>query len=175
MEGQKIDINKILQNTKKTRERKINDLESKSKQLFELVVIENFIVDDVISESYGTFFTPTSERRFGGPSPIYNGGFTSRLILSVSPKNKEVPILTLNFDGFSIVKSGDYISAKIPRYKKNKIDCGFNIFPESNYKEFYFDRGFNLEEFPIELSLLSENGNILRRDRSINYTDFIKK
>jgi len=175
MKSQKLDMNKIMQDAEEKRQQEIADLESRSKKLYELVATENFTVDEVVAESYATSFTPHSEMRFGGSSPVYRGGFTSRLVLKVSPDNQDVPVTTLNFDGLSVVKAGDYISAQIPRFEEKRVGTGFHSGPYDRAKIFYFDRGFNPEESAIELALLSPDGNVLRRDRSVNYKSFVKE
>ena len=175
MKSQKFDMNKIMQDVEEERQQKIADLESRSKKLYELVATENFTVNEVVAESYATSFTPHSEMMIGGSSPVYRGGFTSRLVLKVSPDNQDVPITTLNFDGFSVVRVGYYISAQIPRFEEKRVGTGFHSGPYNRDKVFYFDRAFNPEESAIELALLSADGNVLRRDRSVNYKSFVKK
>lgn len=173
MKTRKIDMDKISQDAEQKRQIEIKDLESQSKKLYELVTMTKFTIDEVVAESYPTYFTPNSEMRIGGESPIYNGGFTSKLTLKVTPDNPEIPVEILTFDGFSIVKAGDYISAKIPKYEERtdpEIYLG-----NQNKKTFYIDRTFNSKESAIELALLSSEGNILRRDRSINYRNFTKE
>ncbi|OYT57321.1 MAG: hypothetical protein B6U68_02035 [Candidatus Aenigmarchaeota archaeon ex4484_14] len=174
MKSQKLDMNQIVQNAKEKKKQEIADLESHSKQLHELVVTENFTVDEVVAESYATFFTPHSEMVIGERSPVYRGGFTSRLVLKVSPDNQDVPVRTLRFNGFSVVRAGDYISAKIPRYEEKRVGSGFHSGPYDN-RVFYFDRDFNPEESAIELAILSADGNVLRRDRAVNYKNFVKE
>ncbi|MEJ2267997.1 MAG: hypothetical protein P8X70_02890, partial [Nanoarchaeota archaeon] len=136
---------------------------------------EEFTVLEVVAKSRAISFTPHSEMRFGGNSPVYRGGFTSRLVLKVSPDNQDVPITTLNFEGFSIVKAGDYISAQIPKFSEIRVETGFYSRPCNIDKVFYLDRDFNSEESAIELALLSTDRKVLRRDRAVNYKNFEKK
>ena len=164
----------IIQDSEEKRKQEIADLKSRSKQLYELVATENFTVDEVVAESWATSFTPHSERRMGGSSPVYRGGFISRLILKVSPDNNGVPVRTINFDGLSVVKGGDYISAQIPRFEEKSVGSGDHSGLYNRNRIFYFDRDFKAEESAIELALLSVDGNILRRDRSVNYKSFVK-
>jgi len=175
MTSQKFNMDKIMQDAEKKRQQEIADLESRSKKLYELVATENFTVNEVVAESYTTSFTPYSEMSFGGSSPVYRGGFTSRLVLKVSPDNRDVPVATLNFDGLSVVKAGDYIAAQIPRFEEKRIGTGFHSRPYDRDKVFYFDRDFNPEESAIELTLLSTDGNVLRKDRAVNYKKFSKE
>lgn len=175
MKSQKLDLNKIMRDSEKTRQQEISDLESRSKQLYEFIATENFTVDEVVAESYATSFTPHSEMIMGGSSFVYEGGFTSKLVLKVSPDNQDVPVRTLSFDGLSVVRAGDYISAQIPRYEEKKVGTGFHFGPYNRDRVFYFDRDFNPEESAIELALLSAEGNVLRRDRAVNYKNFVKK
>ena len=48
MKSQKSDMNKIMQDAEEKRQQEIADLESRSKQLYELVATENFTVDEVV-------------------------------------------------------------------------------------------------------------------------------
>ncbi len=86
---------------------KIEDLESRSKELYELLFLEKFTVKKVIATSHPTSFI-TSEV-IGVRLPTYEGGFISKLILEVTPENYNIPIRILNFNGYSIVKRDDYI------------------------------------------------------------------
>src|SRR3989344_1479691 len=124
MKDLQFDMKQIIQDAEKKRQQEIENLESSSRSLYTLVATEEFTVDEVVAESYATSFTPHSEMRVGGSSPVYNGGFTSRLILKVSPNNQDLPVRTIYFNGFSIVRAGDYVSAKIPRYEEKKIGDG---------------------------------------------------
>lgn len=145
-----------------------------SKQLHELVVEERFIVNDVIAKSYQTSFTPNAEVIYGGYSHVYKGSFISKLVLKVSPDSKDVPVKFLNFEGFSIVKAGDYISAKIPRYEEKKVEGGCSISFCRRERIFYSERKFNPIESAIELAILSNDEKILRRDRAVDFERFVK-
>ncbi|MEA3248609.1 MAG: hypothetical protein U9Q73_02790 [Nanoarchaeota archaeon] len=171
MKSQKLDMDK----TGGERQKEIADLKSRSRHLYELVATENFTVDEVVAESYATSFTPNSKMILGGRFPVYRGGFTSKLVLKVSPDNQNVPVTTLNFNGISVVKAGDYISAQIPRFEEKRVGAGLHSGPYERDRVFYLDRDFNPEESAIELALLSTDRNVLRRDRSINYESFVKK
>ena len=70
---------------------------------------------------------------YGGHSPVYSGGCDTHLILKVKPENKEIPIHTLTFQGFSIVKGEDYICAKNPAYEEHSI-------PQETQKSIYRKR-----------------------------------
>lgn len=154
----------------------IRDLESRSKKLSDLVFSERFTVDDVVGESHATSFTPDSEARYDGYSPVYDGGFTSKLALKVTADNKVVPVTTLKFDGISAVRAGDYISAKIPRYREERANGPSPCYGcYGTERLFYVDRDFKPEESAIELTILSRDGEVLRRDRAVNYKEFIKE
>jgi len=170
-----IDLTQILEKAEEQRQQEIKKLKSCSKPLHELVVEERFIVDDVIAKSYPTSFAPYSEMIIGGESHIYSGGFTSKLVLKVTPDSKDVPVRTLNFEGFSIVKLGDYISAKIPRYEEKRIKRGIGAnHPFMQDLVFYFDREFNATESAIELSIRSKYDEVLRREWAVDYEKFRK-
>ena len=151
----------------------LEDLKSRSKPLYELVATENFTVNEVVGESYRTSFTPTSEMIIGGRSREYQGGYTSNLVLKVTPDNKKIPVRTLNFDGFSAVRAGDYISAQIPRYEEKRALVGLSY--SDRDQMFYLDRDFKPEESAIELILLSKRRKVLRTDRAVNYKKFVKE
>jgi len=169
------DLNKIMEESQERIIQEFEDVKSKSKSLKELIVTEKFIVNDVVAKSSGTHFTPESEKIMGGSSPIYNGGFTSKLILTVSPDN-HILVKILYFEGFSIIKGGDYISALIPRYEKKGIsNVDLDKIGRIESRTFYFDRPFNPMEYAIELALLSPEGKVLREDRAINYREFVKQ
>ncbi len=163
------DLKTHLDRMERERQEEIKTLESRSKKLYELIASENFTVNEVIAESYATTFTPRSEMVFGGKSPFYRGGLTSGLILTVTPDNENIPVRKLSFYGISIVRGGDSISAKIPRYEEKAVG------PNSGtHRLFYLDRAFNTEESAIELAILSNDRKILRIDRSVDYKEFIK-
>lgn len=173
---EKSDIDEIMKDVEKKKQEEIADLESRSKQLYELVVTENFAVDEVIGYSNTTSITPRSGRVFGEAPPTYSGGYKSKLVLEVTPDNESIPVKTLIFDGHSIVKAGDYISAQIPRYEEKKIRPGFFNEPRlTKSKTVYIDRDFKEEESAIELTILSEDGKVLRRDRAVNYKTFVNE
>ncbi len=175
MEIKRLNVEKIIRDTGKKRQEEIIDLESRSKPLRELVVIENFTVNEITGKSYATSFPPPSGMFFSRISPAYEGGFISRLVLKVSPDNPDIPIRTINFDGFSTVVAGNHIFAKIPKYEEKKISSDFH-FHSGHYSEsriFHLDRDFNPEESAIELAILAEDGTVLRKDRAINYKIFV--
>ncbi|MBI2666217.1 hypothetical protein HYX13_01255 [Candidatus Woesearchaeota archaeon] len=160
------------------RNKEIEDLRSRSKPLEELLVSERFFVDEVIGESYATSVTPRSEPVIGGPprsSPNYPSGYTSRLTLNVTPENIDIPVRTIIFEGISSVRAGEYVFAKIPRYEKKIQRMGFDFGFHEESEVFYLNRSFNSEESAIELTLLSAEGNGVRRDRAVNYHNFVKK
>jgi hypothetical protein len=168
-----LDVDEMIQDSMKTEKQEIADLESRSKELHERIATENFTVNSIIARTRPTSFTINSEMVMGARSPTYEGGFTSQLVLKVSPDNKNIPIKSIIFNGFSIIKAGDYIAAQILKYETEIITPRYS--GNGNKRFFYIDRDFNIEEDAIELALLSEDGSILRKDRSINYRNFTKK
>lgn len=173
------DLKKRIDCIEKERQKEIKDLESRSKKLYELIASENFTVNAVIAESYATTYTPHSEIVFGGKSPVYHGGLTSRLILTVTPDNENTPVRKLTFDGISAVRGGDRISAKMPKYEEKFVGPSISMLLQRNahniHRAFYLDRSFNTEESAIELAILSDDRKILRTDRAVDYKDFIKE
>ncbi|MDD5054588.1 MAG: hypothetical protein PHT91_03540 [Candidatus Nanoarchaeia archaeon] len=148
------------------------DLKEKAKKLCELVFEEKFYVNGVVCESYATSFTPRSEICFGSAMSTYNGGFASKLVLDVLPDNQSIPVNTLHFRGFSAVRAGDNICAKMPKFKEvNEYPPRLED-PLRKKRVFYVDRDFLPEESAIELAVLSDNGDILRIDRAVDYKNF---
>lgn len=146
-----------------------------SKQLKDFVVAEDFIVRQVISKNYSKLFTPLSEIIVGGRSPSYETGYSSELKIKVDSIEGKCPVKILNFYGYSIVRAGDKITAKIPRYKQMKENRFNHSFLHSfNNQTFYFDREFNLEESVIEIIIKDQLNNELRIDRSIDYQEYSK-
>lgn len=141
----------------------------KPKPLNELVIDAYFRVKDVISQYYATSHTPLSEMRIGpGGSPVYNTGYRSKLILKVKPKDKDIPILTIMFDGDSHVMAGNYIKATIPLFDEIPI-----YLRHSNADE-YASRKCTEKESAIEIVILDKNLRVLRTDRSVDYKRFTK-
>ncbi len=164
------DHNEWLREAEKERKKQIKELKARSKPLRELIATAEFTVNEVLAESYATSFTPASEMRLGGRSPVYEGGLRSRLVLQVSPNDDPALVVRiLKFDGISAVRAGDMISAKIPRYEEKTVNP---VLPEDQYNEgnvFYLDRDFKPEESAIELAILSKDRTILRTERATGY------
>ncbi|MFW5991029.1 MAG: hypothetical protein ACOCZQ_01020 [Nanoarchaeota archaeon] len=164
--------NNIIDIEKKHREM-YQRLKENSKELCELVRTEYFTVRNIISGSYKTSFTPTSEAGVGGRSPSYEGGYKTIVELTVTPK-KDIPIKKLRFEGNCQVQGGDYIFAKIPRYKEERLGNGGALFGSEN-NVFYHDRKFKLSEDAIEIGVLSRDGR--KKDdkyRSVDYKKFLE-
>lgn len=102
----------VRQRMREEKEEEFQELKKISKNLCDLVFTQDFNVDEVTSNSYATLFKPYSEIVDGGKSPLYPGGYESKLILKVTPLDKDSPIRLLQFDGFSIVRAGDHIFGK---------------------------------------------------------------
>jgi len=148
------------------------ELQKGSEPLHKLTVYERFTVDDVTCNSYPTGFTPQAERVFGGTSSVYQGGFTTRLTLTVTPDKSDVPVRTLKFEGYSAVRAGDIISAGIPRYTEKELPSAF--FLAEPGETFFYDREFGPQETAVELQILSPEGTVLRSDRAVDYDKFVK-
>lgn len=134
-----INLGKELKAAEKREKLRLKALRALQIPLYALVVSEKFTVAEVVAESSETSFTPDSEKRYGGSSPRYSGGFTSKTILEVVPDRKNLPVRTLEFYGFSGVLAGNHIKAKIPRYEEIRDGV---IGPFEHEKVFYIDRGF---------------------------------
>ena len=152
---------------------RLEELRRTSKELSELVVCENFLVQSVLGESHATsiYSTPVS---FGSGACDQQGGYTSSYILGVSPQNKNIPVRRLIFNGNTLPRLGGLpIQAKIPRYRVEEVSDTSNLRLLNNEMIFYFDRDFNEEEIAIEISLLHSNW---KEDyRAVEYGKFMKK
>jgi len=150
------------------------DLKSQAKELSDLVITEYFTVLTVISQSYEIKTTKNNNIvPLGGTPYFQTTGYVEKIILNVTPDNiKDVPVETIIFEGNSIVKAGDYISAEIPKYIEKG---GEHLIISDKNKVFYIDRDFKPIENAIELAIIAEDGTVLRADRSINYDKFHRK
>ena len=173
-----IDIKKMSRELKEKDQKEFEELKSRSKPLQELIVSEKFIINEILGESYSTSTSVRGEWRAGPMDVQYvNGGYASKLILKVTPNNLDVPVRTLNFNGpWLPIRPGFHISAKIPKYEEKRF--GYSFFKIESYEReqvFYLDRDFNEEESVIELGIISEDGKILERYRSVDYSRFLEK
>lgn len=152
-----------------------NDVRANAKPLSELIFLERFTIDDVLTTFQTTLISPQSEMRIGGKVRNYNGGFTSRTTLDVVPQDDSLPVRRLTFSGFSSLKAGDIISAQIPRYFEHGAIKEFGpggLFDHVEGTTFYTDRDYRPDEIAIELNLLDSDGESLRTERSTNYDFF---
>jgi len=170
----KLDLEELEKEAEEKKQQKVKELEALSKPLYELIVSENFLIEDILGQSYAHSFTPISEVNFEGKSPRYDGGYSSDLVLKVLPE-RDIPIKTLFFSGFFPGLIGNKISAKIPRYEKRNINEGYFTCFSREARTFYLDRDFNDREEAIELAILSPKGKILRLDRAVGYGEFMKR
>lgn len=181
--GQKVVLPKLdenyLKKLKKEEERKLKDLQLRSKALSGLLVIEEFTIENIIVSSHHTYITPRSEIVVGGSSSSYKSGFTANSSLFVIPTNLNVPVRQLIFRGHSALKGGDYIRAVIPCYDKEEFTSLFGLIPgyyERGHSQiFYLERALKEEESAIELVLLDKEKRSLRTERSVNYNKYQKE
>ncbi len=138
------------------------------------MVQEDFYVQRVYSRPRSNSHTPLSEMVFGGKSPRYETGDSNHLILEVFPRDIEIPIRKLTFNGPSVVRGKDKISAHIPRYDQESDPTTYSSDPHR--KVFYFDRDFNTEETAIKIEIYNWwEGDLLREDKSVEYSKFFSK
>ena len=90
------------------------ELEARSKPLQELVFDETFTVEGVVSQSYLNSVM-TGPMMIGSPNPKSKTGYKTKLSIKVIPDNK-IPVTELVFYGDSIIKAGDKVIARIPKY-----------------------------------------------------------
>ena len=131
-----------------------------------LIIPEKFNVKSVYCR-----FIPTEygEIVMGGEGWSRETGYVGKTILEVEPFNKEVPIKRLYFMGFSSVRAGDVVEAKIPKYKK-VIEEYLPGEPPEDYKYYIPKDKFDEEERAIEISIL--NGDrIVRTERAADYEE----
>lgn len=167
-----VDIAEVRRSAEEERLRQIEELKPLAKELHELVIGERFRVDDVTMESYDN--DPPYQRIAmpeiaAGRRRIHRTGFTSATFLEVLPHERDVPVKRLVFEGYSSANRGDYILARIPRYEE-KVVKGVN--GHITDISFYVDRPFREEECAIEVAIFSANGDILRRERSVDFRKF---
>ena len=120
----------------------IRRFKQKSRPLEELIVTENFTVNEVFRED-------------------------NSILLKVTPDN-DILVRILRFMGFLRVRAGDYISATIPKYEENAYRKNF-VDGKITYIIGYFGRDFKPEEEAIEIAILSSDGRVLRTDRADDY------
>lgn len=154
-----------IKNAEKQEEEKIK---KNSRLLHELVVQEIFQVNSVIGKSILCSHTPESEICIGGTSPSYKTGYMQELELKVYPRNKKVPVRTLEFYGISPVVQGNIIRAFIPAYEE--ISPLFY-----NHKKHYQSRHLKEREEAVQIDLLALEEEIIRTDHSISYAKYAPK
>ena len=148
------------------KERELDDLRRRSKNLSELIVERLFYVGDVLSRSFANKVSPISEIQIGGSFPGYNAGYSQCLELEVYPIDN-INTRKIIFNGNSIVSGGNLISAKIPLYEFRKWDF--------SDQEFFLPRDFKEQEMAIEIGILdSKNYKVSRIERSVEYCKFFK-
>lgn len=135
-------------------QKKLNEsfaLRVRARPLYELVVEHAFRVENVLVEENQV-----------------------RTIMQVLPRDEEIPVRTLAFAGYSTVKRGDEIRARIPRYEEEPLPAVLthpnDQRPEGNI---YLPREFREQEEAIEISILTGN-EVVKRERSTTYDRFVR-
>ena len=133
-----------------------------AKSLSELVLPFEFEVESVLLEN---------EAITNSVGRIVIGGrgeniltYLAKTIISVSPYDKSCPIKTLNFHGFSSVRTGDRIICEVSLFQKKRFSY-YN--PED---EFYFPRNPEVEEEAVQIEIVKGR----RTERSVNYERFYR-
>ena len=133
--------------------------------LDDLIVREEFIIEDVVGHNQLKTITSSERINMGGNVYTYNTGIIPQLNLSVKPFNN-IPVRYLIFRGYSPVEVGDHISTLIPRYEINL---------DNSSQELYCDRPYREREDTIEIIKLDNMSQMkLRSDRSYDYKDYFK-
>lgn len=116
------------------------------------------IVTSVVGSVGSTSFTPVSERCYGGPSPVYQGGQSSNLELTVDGHPVVKKIL---FAGLPPIEKGDKIRAyvfKAEEPEDARLARAFHnvsILPiEKRVMPRYVARDFNAEEQALKIEKL---------------------
>ncbi len=170
----KSEIDKALARIQKEEEEIRKDLEARAKPLYELTHEETFEVEEVIQESYENTVYPMSEWRAGSGSGGYAAGYSVNARLNVKPIDLRISVKTLNFKGSTAVRAGDTICALISRYESHICAKDFDDCTPSNV--LYTDREYRQNEEAIEIKILNvAREKVIRTERSINYSKFIKK
>lgn len=139
---------------------------NRHKKLDELVIEDSFNVTDVLSESEATTQSLGAHLQVGGRNPIHKTGYTTVLTLKVTPTDKNSPIRTIKFLGYSTVKRGDFIYAKIPRFESHTERSTNRMLDKTIYSE----RNFREEESAIEITIHAAGP--IRTDRSVDYSTY---
>ena len=168
------DLNRAAKDWQRNQEKERKDLERRAKPLHELTREEYFSVESVVSESYSHYVTPMSEMRIGGRSSSYHAGYSTRTSLEVKSTTGDIPVRSLVFDGFTAVKKGDRIRALIPKYEEHKEQRHFEdgCTPRS---VLYTERPYKETEEAIEIAIIDNQKEVMRKDRSVNYARFTKE
>ncbi len=134
---------------------KIERLKRLSKPLYELVVTERLQVNKVVVEN------------LRGSEVL---GVEKLLCVASDKKGQRRSVA---FYGHSPVLAGQTIEVKIPRYQEIREKPWF----EEDKAVFYIPRDISNAEWvyetAIEISILSDDGRVLRTDRSSDYEDFV--
>lgn len=139
-----------------------------------LLYAEKFHVQMVVSETDGGTFAPSREIKYGGYSPEYPKGDSSKLTIKVIPEREGVPIKTLEFLGPSIVRGGDYIEALIPKYTEEKFEEDWGRISMLGGRKAYVERDWGENESALEIKIIGINlkegeESVERIDRATNY------
>ena len=167
------DLNRAAKDWQRNQEKERKDLEERAKPLHKLVREEYFLVEGVESESYSHSVTPMSEMRIGGRSSSYHAGYSTRTNIAVTP-TREIPVKNLVFEGSTSVRKGDLILALITRYEKHKEQRHFedSCTPRN---VLYTERPYKETEEAIEIAIIDNQKEVMRKDRSVNYARFTKE
>lgn len=131
------------------------ELRAQSKPLRELIKTESFLVRGLHLPKIRTI------------------PFSPSIVLEVLPEDSSIPIRELTFSGYTDMKEGDIINAKMPRYHKHGFDPSNSNKVVTPKDIFYTDRGFYRErEVAITLTLIGLSGESLRTEFSDDYSFF---
>ena len=153
---------------------KLRKAKENSLPLHMLVIQSDFRVRNVESEfvSAHDYFPSTRAE------PGYSGLVIPLITMGVEPVDSSIPVKTLKFPGYSPVRIGDGIAAKIPKYRTRTVKRSPLHEPGARTTKdyvFYHNRKFRPVENAIELAIKDGAQGIARVDRSVNYDVFRRR
>ena len=149
-----------------------------ARSLDELTVSQQFLVENVVCRNY----LQKVELNDDDAYHKVDSGYFLTVQLDVTSLSAGLNIVKeLLFLGDTIAQKGHIISAQIPIFNEETIRYESKHFKSNSFKydrekKIYVDRPVRTKEKAIEISIISsENGQVLRTDRAIDYDNYQKK
>jgi len=160
------ELRRKLQKGMKESDEREQAIRDAAKPLHELVETYAFEVTGVVIENRATSVSPASELVFGSRSVSYDAGY--RVTTTIEVEAGDCPIEKLTFNGYSAVRPGDTIVAKVAIHEEHAFPI-----PERSYRQtskVYTPRKPGEQETAIELAIEQEAGR--RVERAIDYSRY---